>query len=162
MFVQNQLNTLMPRRTTHCVRGNEPFVPDSEYFSFLVFGEKGWEREDFCAKCWECVKEEKEKAEGIVWRGKIPPKKTKVLSPDEKAMSLFRELSMAQTLDEQKLAFVLALYLERKKELHARGQMKNKICFEMPQSGEVFALDKIQLSKDEIDKVVSSLLGKLK
>lgn len=162
MVLLNQLQSLLPRRSAHCSHGNEAFLPDSEYFSFLVMNEKGWQREDFCPACWAKVKGKKKLSEGVEWKGKIPRKKEKMATPDERASSLFLELHNSQDLDNQKLAYVLALYLERKKQLAHRGTLKNKLCFENQESGETFAIDRLSLSKEELDRIVTTLLEKLR
>jgi hypothetical protein len=161
MFVQNQLHSLVPRRTSQCVCGKKPFQSGDRYVSFLKMTEKGWVRKDYCEMCWK--NSQGTDPEGLIWKGKIPLKRQKIMTADEKANHLFRTLvnEKSEDLENQKLTFVLALYLERKKELVARGVLKNKSCFEHVESGEVFALDRVQLSQEEFDKTVSSLLEKL-
>lgn len=161
MFVQNQLHSLVPRRTSHCMCGAKPFQPADRYISFLKMGEKGWERKDYCQTCWANAKVIE--SEGLVWKGKVSVKKQKILNGDEKASHFFRTLmnEKSEDAENQRITFVLALYLERKKELISRGVLKNKSCFEHAESGEVFALERVQLSQEEFDKTVTSLLDRL-
>ncbi len=126
----------IPRRLTHCIEGGEPFTPGSEYVSLLALTDEGWVRADYCPRCWE--KEDREK-KGQFWRGKIPLKKEKKLSPDEKALELFRKT------EEPKLLSVLALYLHRRDQIVRRGDA----FYEIPETGEVIAVPKIHLSPEE-------------
>lgn len=159
MAILNQLHSLVPRRSSQCHQGCESFVPGSEYFSFLVLGEQGWQREDYCSDCWREVEEKKKKIEGVEWHGKIPKKKTKTISRDEKAHLLFKD-TYHEKVDE-KVTYVLALYLERKKQLQRRTGVKNKLCFENPDSGETFLIEKLLLAPEELDQIISKLLDKL-
>lgn len=126
----------IPRRLTHCAVGGELFTPGSEYISVLVLTEEGWERTDYCPKCWE--KEDKAK-KGAFWRGRIPLKKEKKLSPDEKALELFRKT------EDPKLLSVLALYLLRREQIMRRSET----YYEIPETGEVIVVPKIPLSPQE-------------
>lgn len=161
MVLLNQLNSLIPKRTSLCCGCGQTFLPESEYFSFLVMGEKGWQRQDDCPMCWKKLKE-KRKEEGVEWKGKIPRKEIKKGTPDERANTLFQELCKEQDSDNQKLAYVLALYLERKKQLALRGSLKNKLCFEHQETGEGYAIEKLSLGKEELDQIVTTLIEKLR
>jgi hypothetical protein len=145
------LNTnKIPKRSTNCDGCAAPFIPGSAYISILKSSEEGWERGDYCSKCWE---NEKEKNKGQFWRGKIPLKRDKKLSPDEKALDLFRETK------DLKLLSVLALYLLRRDQIVKRGEA----YYEIPETGEVIVVEKIYLSpqegKDAGEQLVR-LLGK--
>jgi hypothetical protein len=135
----------IPRRSTHCVSGNEPFIPGSDYISVLLSTDEGWERADYCPKCWE---KEKRAKEGQFWKGKIPLKKEKRLSPDEKALELFRKT------EDPKLLFVLALYLHRREQIVRRSDT----FYEIPETGEVIAVSRITLSPEEGKKAGEQLV----
>ncbi len=131
------------KRLSHCIAGNEPFTPGSEYISLLTSTDEGWERADYCLECWE-----KNKKPGQFWRGKIPEKKVKKLSPDEKALELFRKT------EDQKLLSVLALYLVRRDQAVRRCET----YYEIPETGEVIVVPKMNLSPEEGKRVGEELV----
>ena len=124
---------MISRRLNHCALEGEVFKPGSEYFSYLDIDGN---RRDYCPTCWEKMQKPEE---GSFWRGKIPPKKEKFLQPDKRALAYFRQL------DDLKYRFVLALYLQRKKQLARRTQT----VYEIPQTGEVFEVEEISISSEE-------------
>ena len=138
----------IPRRLSRCVLGNEPFEPGQKYISVLdVEGN----RKDYCPLCWE--KTHKPKG-GHYWQGKLPLKKEKVTHPDMKALELFR------SAQDEKLRFVLALYLQRKQQLLRR----TRTLYEVPASGEVFDVPPIALTPQEgetLAQVIDQLLDQL-
>ena len=108
----------IPKRARRCCSCKTEFEPGSSYFSSV----KGEERNDFCLDCF--------KEEGIFWRGKIPLNVEH--KKDERALKLFRE--------RPEFRLLLALYLERCKELASRPQLssKEKRCYELLETGELF------------------------
>ena len=126
----------IPRRLSHCISGGEPFTPGTEYVSLLIAKEEEWERADYCLSCWEKVEK---KGERQFWRGKIPLKTVKKLTPDEKALALFRNL------DDPKILNVLALYLLRRQQIVRAGSAH----YEIPETGEVIAVPKLILTPEE-------------
>lgn len=122
----------LPKRLSHCVSDGEAFLEGSEYISFLSFD---GERRDYCPSCWEKIERQK----GLIWRGKIPLKKEKRVDPDEKALSCFR------LLKDPKYRFVLAIYLQRKKQLVQR----TKTLFEIPETGEIFEVEPLVIPVEE-------------
>lgn len=151
MFIQNQLSSHLPNRASHCIGAKEPFVSGSEYISYVEFAERETRREDYCPSCWKKVTKEK----GMFWKGKIPIKKEKPLSVDEKALKMLREQCNAQQNEE--LLYLLALYLERRKQLVKRLDHKGKVTFEIPFSGETFVIAKVPLSQELAKKVLCFL-----
>lgn len=134
------MNEKIPRRLSACKMGGEPFQPGSEYLSVLNATGQGWERSDYCVICWEKIKKD---IKGHFWRGKIPLKKDKKLSPDEKALGLFIKL------DDPKLLSVLALYLQRRGQIMKRGEEKEFHYYEVPETGEMISVPKMILSPEE-------------
>lgn len=126
---------LIPRRLSRCVLEGESFEQGAEYISFL---DMQGNRQDYCPCCWERIRKP---VEGHFWKGKIPLKKEKNFHSDEKALALFRR----QT--DPKKRFVLALYLQRKQQLVRRTQT----LYEIPETGEVFDLEKVTISAAEAD-----------
>ncbi|MCC5832816.1 MAG: hypothetical protein JJU12_07225 [Chlamydiales bacterium] len=135
----------IPKRLTRCAAGDEPFTPGSEYVSLLKSTDEGWERADYCPKCWE---QEKRGKYGPFWRGKIPLKKEKRHSPDEQALELFRRT------EDPKLLSVLALYLHRRDQIARRSET----YYEIPETGEVVVVPKMRLSPEEGRKAGEQLV----
>jgi len=121
------------RRLSHCVLTGEQFEPGGDYVSSL---DAEGNRKDYCPVCWQKI--DKSLVEHF-WRGKIPLKKEKLTHPDLKALELFR------AAEDDKLRFVLALYLHRKGQLIKR----TKTLYEFPFSGEVFDVPFIRLTPQE-------------
>jgi hypothetical protein len=122
----------LPRRQARCILEGELFEQGSEYISLLDFSGN---RKDYCPACWQKVVKP---LDGHFWRGKVPHKQEKT-QVDEKALTLFSEIK------EPKLRFVLALYLQRKRQLIRR----TKTLFEIPDTGELFDIEPFFLSAEE-------------
>ncbi len=135
----------IPRRLSRCALGNELFEPGGNYISVL---DLDGGRKDYCLTCWEKTLKP---TGGHLWRGNIPLKKEKVTNPDVKALELFRSAS------DEKLRFVLALYLQRKQQLMRRTHT----LYEAPATGEVFDVPPIALTPQEgetLAQVIDQLL----
>lgn len=132
---------LIPRRLARCFLEGESFAEGAEYISFL---DRQGNRQDYCPFCWERVKKP---VEGHFWKGKIPLKKEKSSHPDKKTLELFRRLT------DPKKRFVLALYLQRKQQLVRRTQT----LYEIPETGEVFDLEKVTISTAEVDTLAHEI-----
>lgn len=135
----------IPRRLSRCVLGNELFEPGGSYISVL---DQDGDRRDYCPNCWEKILKP---TGGHLWRGSIPLKKEKVTHPDVKALELFRSVT------DEKLRFVLALYLQRKQQLIRR----TRTLYEFPATGEVFDVPSIALTPQEgesLAQVIDQLL----
>lgn len=139
------MNEKIPRRHSHCIVGGEPLLPGSEYVSHLISTEQGWQRADYCTACWGKIERE---ISGQFWRGKIPLKKEKKISPDEKALLLFK------TTSDPKMLAVLALYLLRREQIVKRGDQ----LYEIPETGEAVMVSKISLTPEEGREIGKQLM----
>jgi hypothetical protein len=131
----------IPRRLSRCIVGEEPFHQGSEYVS--IIDSKGI-RKDFCLQCWEKMDKSSERN---FWKGKIPSKKEKCSDYDQKALELFRMVK------DPKYLFVLGLYLERKGQIVPR----TKTLYEAPETGELFSVEKINLTMEEAEKLAKEI-----
>ena len=145
----------IPRRSRTCSHKEERFETGDEYHSVLVDKEEEITRLDFCTTCWSEV----QNGEGIVgnthWKGKVPEKrveKMQDLSRDEKALELLKEALADEGAPAEEEAFVLGLYLERRR-LIARRK-------EVPRDGALFALYEV-LSTEEMLTVKTIPLSQL-
>lgn len=153
-------NNSIPRRAFCCALGNESFEPGSKYISHL--SSDGKERKDFCPSCWLQSEEYKKKEKGHFWRGKIPKKIEKTDASEEKTLHLFREVY--QTGMNPKLLYVLALYLQRRKQLMLlpSGKKMDSLVFELMETGETFSLKPFSLKEEDVAVIfqeIAQLLG---
>jgi len=133
----------IPRRSRTCCHNEERFETGEEYHSVLVEKEEEIVRRDFCAKCWPEVQKDEEIAGNTHWKGKVPEKrveKMQDLSRDEKALELLREALAEEGGAAEEEAFVLGLYLERRR-LIARRK-------EVPRDGALFALYEVLATEE--------------
>jgi hypothetical protein len=161
MFTNAHLQTLVPSRASACILGKENFTQGSSFISFLIMHEDSCTREDFCVACWEKVRLEKLNSDGIQWQGKIPLKKEKIKSQDAQALEFFKTAVMDKNTDKKKL-YLLALYLERRKQLLSRGVTKGRQAFELIETEEVFMIEKVACGLSDIRETLQSLMDELK
>lgn len=159
----------IPRRSHICLLRQEPFLPGMEYYSVLLVDEahggKSYIRKDYCATCWQKIEKEKIHSH---WKGKIPKKPPKKEPQDqtEKALELLRAALQNPEEESQQEAFILALFLARKKKLHLRQEMKGEngeffFIYEANDTEEMFAVKRAELSKQQIEKIQNDLSQKL-
>ncbi len=146
-------NSQLPRRAKCCALKEEPFVPGSEYVSSLT---SEGERSDYCVHCWKEVEKE-----GFYWKGKIPRRKVEPLTHDEKALTYFR--SIYGEKEKQKALFILAQYLERKRQLVKLTDAKNPnmLFYELPESGELFSVEPQRIAPEEAEDISEEIVDNL-
>ncbi len=127
----------LPRRSSTCKKCQKSFDFGDSYISQVVEEE----RSDYCLVCWEKT--------GPFWQGKIPLRAGR--SPDEKALQLFR--------NREEFRYLLALYLERRKELAHRPQLSKKDmqCYELLETGELFHVAMGSVQQEVIDELAAVL-----
>lgn len=148
----------IPSRAPYCSAGREPFEKGVNFVSFLEIEEEKCHRLDFCLECWEKIKKEKI-PQGLHWHGRIVPKKEKRVSHDAQALALLKKYYDAA--NDKKTLYLLALYLERRKQLVLRGVMKGAQVFESVVEEEVFKVEKISLTFEDINALLPQLLDAL-
>lgn len=140
----------LPARCTHCSCGKEPLLSGLNYVSYM----NELQREDYCLPCWEKIQKEKKPLDGAYWKGKVAPKKQKILSKDEKALAFFQQ---EYPHENHEVLYVLALYLERRKQLVKKADLRGKAGFEIPLTGEIVYVKKVPVTQDVIDKILKIL-----
>jgi hypothetical protein len=152
MFLLNPSQILLPKRSNACADCNRAFDFNGEYISYLP--EEGWIRKDYCLFCWEKIATAKS---GVYWKAHMLQKSQKKIPIDEKAFLLFKELILDN--GDAKKSFVLALYLERRKQMIRRAENKktSKIYYEIPQTGEVVEIHSLLLSYKEGQTLLNEL-----
>ena len=162
----------IPKRAPCCIKGGEPLLHGSEYYSVLVLGESEgiFRRQDYCLSCWEQSADLNVSQQmNSSWKSTVPLKKEASELPkrrDDKALYLLKEILANQesksTIAE---AFVLALYLARRRLIFLRQEMKREgklpVCiYEVADTEEMLCVTKISLSDLHIEEVQLELAKK--
>lgn len=162
----------IPHRSKVCAQQGEDFVAGTPYFSILFEEEKQFLRKDFCAACWEnsAKLEWSHKIDGY-WRSTVSAKKVDPMpkqekNRDERALDLFRQALASSSVEDCEEAFVLALYLARRKFLYARQERareKEQITlYEVAETEEMLAVRKMSLTPEQIASIQQRLAVKLR
>lgn len=131
----------IPIRSRLCTSCGQKFLPGSSCYTLL----EDERRSDSCKECY--VVDEK----GIFWEVSIPEKKN---NNDNTALILLRKLYSEK---KGSTLFILALYLERNKQLLRRSSKKEELIFEEPQSGELFFIETKVVTKERQDEIKEEL-----
>jgi hypothetical protein len=158
----------IPKRARICKQCEQAFAPGVGYHSVLGDGEEEGDtvRSDFCDSCWEAVHD------GIPhhtkWRGVMPKKKEKLppLNRDDQAFALLREALESDDSSSRDEAFVLALYLQRRKVLALRDTVTNEdgaySLYEVHDTGVVVSVPKASLTDLAVTEIQTTIARKLK
>lgn len=163
----------IPRRSQICAHGQEPLEPGDEFYSVLWNGENERQliRQDYCVACWEkVINQESFRVMRSYWKSKIPLKKESIALPkqrDERAFYLLKEALKSDSLDDQTEAFILALYLARKRLLVLRQELPQLngdigLLYEHQVSEELLCVKKFPLSGLQTEKIQLKLATKFK
>lgn len=150
----------IPKRATNCVKGKERFVHGMEYFSILVEESEteNYRREDFCSVCWSQGVIQKAKS---FWKGKVPEGKEAEESHQQNNEGLLGYLKMLMEESRFSHAFVLALYLTRKKQLIFRKEVVHQgqkvHLYEVPITEEMLSIPRAELSFHEVQQIQATL-----
>ncbi|GEM_PF-1639589 len=151
----------IPRRARSCARSNQPFQPGDTVVSLISDGQKEgvYEREDILQSEWD-----EQPGEGVrsYWTSVIPERAKKPTTPDEyleRAMTLL--VDFLDKEEAQLKAFLLALFLGRKKKLIFRGELREEgtdyYLFEVEESEEMLTLPVLDPSEAELARVQQEL-----
>lgn len=163
----------IPIRNKVCSKGQEPLQPNMEYYSILVEGENGFARQDYCLACWE-----KEKQGGSTkmishWKAHVPNKtkngdedEASKLDKQERALHFLKKSLQENSVEAEREAFVLALYLARQRILYLRQEIKQDgqriQLYEHADTEEMIPVKRVDLSAQHLKKTQESLAEKLK
>lgn len=158
----------IPRRGQLCAVGNEILSPGSDYYSALIEDpeEQRFQRQDFCLSCWEGKKNHAFKS---YWKAKVPFKQEpseKEGSQDERVLAMLRESLSDTSTNGRANAFILALYLARKKLLILRQELQQGdqliSIYELVATEEMLSVPKVSVSFQEIQRIQTELTKKWK
>lgn len=147
----------IPKRAACCSHGKEPFKEGMEYYSIIKHEKENiYVRQDYCHNCWR----ESKHIEKTYWKGKIQSKETVELkSSEERALAYLEEILTHE--DKKQEAFILALFLVRKKMLAYRKSIEGFDLYEKLANEEMIAIPKITISQLDIPFLQKSLAEKL-
>jgi hypothetical protein len=163
----------IPKRGTVCACDQAPFTQGMELHSILTdaVDEGVYIRKDYCMSCWEKISPQII-SEGVrsIWKSKVPAKKGISDLPkqrDARAMYLLKEALLRQGVDDFAEAFILAMYLARKRLIYFRQDLiledgQKASIYEVAQTEEMLCVRKIELSSLQIAKIQSGLAAKFK
>ena len=144
----------IPKRGSHCSSCNSLLEPETEYGSVITSAD-GMVRKDYCSSCCE-------QTEGGLahWRGVVPKRMKEEPLPkdrEERALVLLKRMLGDEEASHAE-AFVLALYLHRKKMLHLRQEMTRDegqvyFLYEVVDTEEMLAVPKVKISSSEVDQL---------
>jgi N-acyl-D-amino-acid deacylase len=144
------------------------FADGQECVSALFDSESGYERSDFCLACWE--RHDKARTPFSLWQGAFsrPAEGTAKVEVvrRETAETLLRRLVALEDPANANVVYVLAVMLERKKQLIERDAKPHETggiirVYEHRQSGDTFVVLDPQLRLDEIGEVQRQVVALL-
>lgn len=151
----------IPKRKSHCQKGQEPFTPGMEYYSVLADGENGIERFDYCTTCWTIPQSQ------TYWQGRLPTKQDTAAIQNnkiQKALHLLKEMISTKDSNEGEV-FILALFLARARKLFLRKEFQEGTyhyhLYEIAHLDEFLTIKNITLNETEILQIQQSLAVKL-
>lgn len=162
----------IPKRSTCCIKGGEPLLQGIDYYSALVRndGEEIYQRQDYCLACWEGFTVSQQVMSS--WRSTVPFKKETSELPkrrDERALYLLKELLANEDMSSGAMAqaFVLALYLARRRLIFLRQELKREgkpllSLYEVAETEEMLCIPKLAISDLQIDTIQLELAKKFK
>lgn len=168
------LHIEIPKRSSCCSKGGEPFTPGSDYYSVLLRndGEEAYYRHDYCSACWEHNKTSlSQKGKNSAWKSKVPAKKELSELPkqrDARALYLLKEvLANRESPTAHAEAFILALYLARRRLIVLRREFeqpaKPTLCvYEIIETEEMIGVPKMALSDLHVGQIQADLAKKFK
>jgi len=159
----------IPKRAPCCTKNGEPLLQGCHYYSVLTRGEEEgtYLRQDYCEPCWQQM----ELRHGSSWRSIVPPTKSVSELPkqrDERALYLLKEtlrdLDRSGAVAE---AFVLALYLARRRRIVLRQEMAREgklplSIYEVIETEEMIGVPKMVLAELDVEKVQQELAVKFR
>lgn len=149
-------------RSHHCQACGNPFVDKEKYHTVLTDEKSDYLRLDVCVKCWQAQYDEGAKErKGFIsyWQGVYeapPPAPPEAIRRDD-AESLLRKLIEENDVTFMAAAYILAVMLERKRQLKIKEQFQRDgrrvFIYEQPKTGDLFTIADPDLQLDQLDTV---------
>ena len=154
-------------RSNACTRCDTPFADKQTYHTLLTMTpEEGYQRQDLCLDCSQTVQRE-----GVFsyWQAeyRVPPPPPPEPIQKDTAESLLRELIGSDDPAAEGPRYILAVMLERKRQLKHRDTLQEEggrevLVYEHAATGETFTIADPHLRLDQLEEVqrqVAALLG---
>lgn len=161
----------IPRRNTQCFHAKETFTASMAFFSLLIEDpEQGTIRRDYCQNCWNLSEHNALRTgDHTFWKGKVPQKVDAARLPtdqNERVFYLLREALLSDDLIKHEEAFVLALFLARRRLIALRQERKQEgetfLIYEVLDTEEMLAVKKIELHQLQVEAIQKTLAEKMK
>ncbi len=161
----------IPKRNSQCAKAQEELKPGSEVFSVISQGDEAFLRDDYCSDCWKTIQNDELINQAIThWRSITPEKKEQkelFLDRDQKALHMLKEMASSEAEEEQHQAYILALYLARRRQIYQRKEFQNEegewaVLYEVAGSHEIIPVRRFEFSELGIEGLQRSIAKKLK
>lgn len=138
----------IPRRKRHCDICKAVFSYTSPYDTVLIEENEGWNRLDYCSKCWSPHLKEGAKSH---WRALVPAKNESTAPDENSFLNLVDHLRFfLEKGSNPSQAFILALYLLRKKVLQKRQELEHEgmlvTLYEVKNSDEILVVPHVDIT----------------
>jgi hypothetical protein len=142
---------VIPRRGPACAGCATAFEEKMRYTSVLIDheAEEEYIRRDYCETCWGEPKEEEYRHKrAVFWCSAVPERKKREAPKtyNEKALALLRELVKSDKEKDSHLAFVVALFLERKRNIALRKVYEGVAWYEDTTTEDMLPVRRVTLS----------------
>ncbi len=149
-------------RSHHCQACGNPFADKERYHTVLTDERSDYRRLDVCVTCWQAqYAEGAADRKGFIsyWQGAYeapPPAPPEAIRRDD-AESLLRKLIGENDVQFMAAAYILAVMLERKRQLKIKEQFQRDgrrvFIYEQPKTGDLFTITDPYLQLDQLDAV---------
>lgn len=149
-------------RSHHCQACGNSFADKEKYHTVLTDEKSDYVRLDVCQKCWESqYGEGATDRKGFIsyWQGvyEAPPEAPPEPIQKDTAESLLRKLIELNDPQYGAAAYILAVMLERKRQLKIKEQFKRDgrrvFVYEQPKTFDLFTITDPDLQLDQLDAV---------
>lgn len=150
-------------RATQCTGCGNPFEPRATGHTLLIQTEGGYQRSDLCTACFKKRSAAEDAFLSAVWPFTVPAENTKTTKKEapvqkETAIRLLRRLIAREHPDDIDAMYILAILLERNKQLierDVRQQADGKTfrVYEFKPTGEIFRIESPDLRTDNLEAV---------
>ena len=149
-------------RSHHCQACDRAFTDQEKYHTVLTDEKSDYQRLDVCPACWETqYAEGATDRKGFIsyWQGvyEAPPAAPPEAIRRDDAESLLRKLIEENDPQHAAAAYILAVMLERKRQLKIKEQLQREgrrvFIYEQPKTGDIFTIADPDLQLDQLDAV---------
>lgn len=160
----------IPKKNAKCSKLSEDILPGDEIYSVLKNLDDNFIREDYCSSCWSSVQNELEESVVLNWKSTVSqkkPEKELFMNKNQQVLSLFTKLSASESLIDLQQAYILSLYLSRKKQIYFRKEFQDSlgqtmILYEVASNEENIIVKKFEFSEFDLPSIQKAIADSLK